>query len=554
MLITEKEKLTPFYRCHRVWQGIPGIVHTKGGNTFICFYSGQTEETCGNYAVVLKGNGRNDFGEPIAAAKKDGDFRCFDPVLWIDPLDRLWFIWNVMPGEEVYASICENPDAEDPVWGEEFYIGHGVMMNKPIVLTSGEWLFPIAVWKKELMTIYRDLPENIDEIAGSYVYKTTDNGKTFARLGKADIRNRSFDEHMVIELKNGILMMLVRTNYGIGASYSYDRGHTWSTGHDSGIPGPCSRFYIGRLRSGRILMINHHNYNRRNNLTALLSDDDGKTFPYTLLLDERADVSYPDAMQAEDGSIYIIYDRERGCFKATLDQAYACAREVLTAKITEEDIINGRLVNKDSYLKNIVCKLDQLAPEDSNPYQDPGESSEAFAERLLREGGNIIGKVFYRYPVNCIDAAYLDSVKLDARIDRFQETGSNNKDLLIQIINMLRLIPRTIPDHSPIIARACSFIEENLALDLPIASIADEMHISSHYLSHLFKAITGISMIEYRNELRLTQAKQLLIDTDLPITQISGMCGFSSAAYFTKIFTRAEKIPPTRFRAYHANR
>ena len=144
MLITDAKRLRTFDACHRIWQGIPGVACTRGGKVFVSFYSGGTTETYGNYAVVVKQETDGTFSEPIAAAYKSGDFRCFDSGLWIDPIGRLWFYWNVMPGEEVYASVCDDPDAEELVWGEEFYIGRGVMMNKPLVLTSGEWLFPIA--------------------------------------------------------------------------------------------------------------------------------------------------------------------------------------------------------------------------------------------------------------------------------------------------------------------------------------------------------------------------------------------------------------------------
>ena len=301
MLITDKKELRRFYSDHRVWQGIPGIVCTPEGREFVSFYSGNTKETYGNYALVIMRDRNGVFGEPIVAAEKEGRYRCYDPVLWLDPLDRLWFIWNVMPGDEVFASICNDPDADELVWGEEFYIGRGTMMNKPVVLSSGEWLFPIAFWKTDKWYEFRKNTLRKDDIAGSYVYKTTDNGETFIKMGYADIRERTFDEHMILEMDNGTLMMLVRTKYGIGASYSYDRGKTWSRGENSGFGGPNSRFHICRLRSGRVLMINHVNYEKRDHLTALLSEDGGKTFLYSLLLDERKDVSYPDAMEGKDG-------------------------------------------------------------------------------------------------------------------------------------------------------------------------------------------------------------------------------------------------------------
>ena len=342
--------------------------------------------------MLYRSDDEKDYSELVAAIEKPGKFRCFDPVLWIDPLGRLWFVWNVMPGEEVWGIICDNPDAKELVWGEEFYIGRGIMMNKPTVLSSGEWLFPIAIWPPELHEKLRASGLREDDEYRSYVYKTSDNGKTFVNLGSSAVKERRCDEHMVVELKNGVLAMYVRTRYGIAVSYSYDRGVTWSQGEDSKLGGPCSRFFIRRLKSGRILLINHINFEGRNNLTAILSEDDGKTFPYSLLLDERNDVSYPDAVECEDGYLYITYDRERGCFKHSLSEAYSDAREILTAKLCEEDILNGRLVSKESFLKNVICKLNKLAPELPDPYEENILDIEAFAERVIEEGDNPLTK------------------------------------------------------------------------------------------------------------------------------------------------------------------
>ena len=368
MLITDPNKLKAYCACHRVWQGIPGIVRTKGGRTFLSFYSGNVTEGHGNYCIVLQSNEDGDFGEPIVAAFKPGNYRCFDPVLWIDPMDRLWFIWNVMPGEAVYGAICDDPDASELKWCTPFYIGRGIMMNKPTVTGNGQWLFPIAVWNTDIFAHFRKSSLRENELAASFVYSTTDAGKNFTCLGWSEVDGRSCDEHMILERRNGILQMLVRTHYGIGVSHSHDGGKAWSTGSDSGLGGPNSRFFIRRLHSGRILLINHVNFTGRNNLTALLSDDDGKTFPYSLLLDARNAVSYPDAMEGEDGYIYITYDRERGYPKLSLEEAYGCAREILVSRITEADILRGVITDPGSYLQKIGSKLGALSPEDPDPY------------------------------------------------------------------------------------------------------------------------------------------------------------------------------------------
>lgn len=364
MLIINKDELKKYAPQYRLWQGIPGIEVTKHGRTFLTFYSGGTKEQIGNYVLLFKSDDGENFGDPIAAVYCE-NHRCYDPCLWIDPLERLWFIWAYAPEHGVYASVCDNPDAEELVWSDEFKLGNDVMMNKPTVLSSGEWLFPIAVWNYDVRSIEKEY-DSKDPEKGSFVYKTADNGRSFEKSGGADVEKRSFDEHMILELKDGTLAMYVRTSYGIGVSYSYDKGMTWTEGKDSGLGGPSSRFFIKRLKSGRILLINHYDFKDRNNLTAMLSEDEGKTWKYKLLLDERSDVSYPDAKEAADGYIYITYDRERGAFLHSLEEVYSKAREILTAKITEQDIING-CVSGDSYLKRVVSKLDKYCLDD--PYK-----------------------------------------------------------------------------------------------------------------------------------------------------------------------------------------
>ena len=362
MLITNELELRQYYADKRLWQGISSIEVTPKGRIFITFYSGGTKEEFGNFAMIVKSDDGISYSEPIAVAYKEG-YRCFDPCLWIDPLGRLWFTWGVAPEDATYGCICEDPDADVLCWGEPFLIGHDVMMNKPVVLSSGEWLFPLAVWNYDVRTLAPEFDSKTEE-KGSFVYCTRDQGKTFVKLGKAEVENRHFDEHMVVELRDKRLMMLVRTRYGIGVSYSEDKGLTWSEGVDSGLGGPSSRFHITRLKSGRLLLINHVDFTRRNNLKALLSEDDGKTWSTGLMLDERSAISYPDAKEADDGYIYITYDRERGAFKKSMEEALSCAREILVARITEEDIMNGKLTDEGSYLKRVASKLSTYSGDD----------------------------------------------------------------------------------------------------------------------------------------------------------------------------------------------
>lgn len=360
MIITDRHELEKSSTPYRLWQGIPGIEVTKKGRLFLTFYSGGKGEQNGNYAVLLKADDGLTFGEPVAAVFRE-DCRCYDPCIWIDPLDRLWFIWAQAPAHAVYAVICEDPDAEELVWSDAIRLGKDVMMNKPTVLSTGEWLFPIAVWNYNVKSVAGLDSEQEDTDRKAFVYQSVDNGASFQKSGGADVEGRSFDEHMILERKDGRLAMYVRTTYGIGVAYSDDRGKTWTEGEDTGWGGPNSRFFIRRLPSGRILLVNHYQYDGRNNLTAMLSEDEGLTWKYKLLLDERSNVSYPDGAVCADGSIYVTYDRERGTHKNSLEEVYSCAREILVARITEQDIIDGRLTQKGSYLKHVATKLGEYA-------------------------------------------------------------------------------------------------------------------------------------------------------------------------------------------------
>jgi len=339
----------------RLWQGIPGIERTTGGRLYAVWYSGGDGEGPENYVVVIASDDIGiSWSEPKVVIDPPREVRAYDPVLWHDPLGRLWLFWAQSYGwfdgrSGTWALRCDNPDSDTLSWTEPRRLQNGIMMNKPTVLSTGEWLLPSAVWNRD-----PKLPE-MDRERFSNVVMSTDKGETWFRIGGADVSDRTFDEHMIIERRDRSLWMLVRTQYGIGESISEDRGKTWSHGKPSMLPGPNARFFIRRLNSGRILLVNHHNFMnselkpQRINLTAFLSDDDGRTWKGGLLLDGRMNVSYPDGVEAEDGRIFIIYDRSRHGEK-----------EILMAVFREIDVLAGEIVSDDARLNVLVNKAGAL--------------------------------------------------------------------------------------------------------------------------------------------------------------------------------------------------
>lgn len=319
----------------RRFQGIPGVERTKGGRLFYCFYTGGEDEGSRNFVMVLTSDDDARSFRPLLAAEAPTEMtRTFDPCLWIDDAGRLWLFYaqsyTWFDGRVgVWAAVCGDPDAEEIVFGEPRRIADGVMMNKPVVTRDGGWLLCCALWAG-FTSEYNDLPEE----KFSNVVRSDDRGETFRLIGHADYPDRWIDEPMAAELSDGRIRMLIRARHGIGQAFSEDGGYTWSEAEDSGLGGPCSRFCFRKLKSGNLLLVNHYRFTGRNNLTAMLSRDDGKTWEGFLLLDGREDVSYPDAAQDEDGRIFIAYDRKRYHEK-----------ELLLAVVTEEDILAGHPVS-----------------------------------------------------------------------------------------------------------------------------------------------------------------------------------------------------------------
>jgi hypothetical protein len=85
----------------------------------------------------------------------------------------------------------------------------------------------------------------------------------------------------------------------------------------------------------------------------MLSEDDGKTWYGHLVLDERADVSYPDGVERSDGVSYVIYDRER-----------TGAKEILLATFTEDDVAAGEPTSRVCRLNGVVSRASRAHPSD----------------------------------------------------------------------------------------------------------------------------------------------------------------------------------------------
>lgn len=285
--------------------------------------------------------------------------------LWTDPQGRVWFFFdqtmNHFDGRGgLWATTCENPDAEQPAWSEPRRIWHGSALNKPIVLANGEWMLPVQLLQNSGIGPFAqaNLFPELDPYRGANVFVSSDRGARWERRGHVVLPNPNWHEHMVVERKDGSLWMVARTSKGLVETTSVDQGKTWSEPTPSTINHPVARFHLRRLASGRILLVKHgdtvEGHEGRSKLKAFLSEDEGRTWKGGLMLDERKGISYPDGFQAPDGRIYISYDRNR-----------SSDGEILLAKFTEKEVLSGEISEPGSKLKTLISR--PLKPREAKP-------------------------------------------------------------------------------------------------------------------------------------------------------------------------------------------
>ena len=93
-----------------------------------------------------------------------------------------------------------------------------------------------------------------------------------------------------------------------------------------------------------------------------------------------------------------------------------------------------------------------------------------------------------------------------------------------------------------------SYVLKNLSANLRVGELAAAVHLSEDRFYHVFKDAYGISPSEYILETRISQACNLLMHSELSITEIAQECGFCTAGYFAAQFRRIMRLSPLQYR------
>lgn len=130
----------------------------------------------------------------------------------------------------------------------------------------------------------------------------------------------------------------------------------------------------------------------------------------------------------------------------------------------------------------------------------------------------------------------------------FERLSGMLKLMLIEFIDKENVL------HSPLCESVIRFVEKNFADSaLTNESIAEKLNYHPYYVNRVVKRELGIPLRSYVINYRLSVAKELLLSNDYNISEIAFRTGFSTSAYFVKIFKERNGITPKEYRRQRMN-
>jgi AraC-like DNA-binding protein len=195
----------------------------------------------------------------------------------------------------------------------------------------------------------------------------------------------------------------------------------------------------------------------------------------------------------------------------------------------------------------------------------------------VRLGGNLVaflhtGQIFRKKPTDAqfnrvakliaewgvqVDIEQLRQDYFDTRVLSHKEHEAMVK--LLQIFAQhLSMVSNQIIVHKenaepPVIARAKAFINEHQREDISLGQVAKAVNTSTFYFCKMFKKVTGINFTDYVSRVRIENAKNLLLNPNLRVSEIAYEVGFQSLTHFNRVFKKIIGQSPTEYRGQLAH-
>lgn len=250
-------------------------------------------------------------------------------------------------------------------------------------------------------------------------------------------------------------------------------------------------------------------------------------------------------------TILIVDDepRTRQGLKRTLDKWAEGAHEIFTAPNGEEafEFMKKQKVNiliTDILMPEItgLQLLKRMKEENISPViiTISAYSEFSYAQEALRLG--VINYLLKPISKSSLIEAVEEAIGV---VDKQARAGIIEKVVDDKLINANQQQNAAVKEP---VREAMEYINRHLKNELTLKEVAEHVHLNPSYFSVLFKDHAKLTFSEYITRRRVQRAKELLISTKLPVTDIAEEAGYKTAKYFIKIFRELEGMTPSSYR------
>ncbi len=207
----------------------------------------------------------------------------------------------------------------------------------------------------------------------------------------------------------------------------------------------------------------------------------------------------------------------------------------------EQHAVTSRSCDYQRYVLQIAPQCPQLSPESQRLFSILANRPVGFSNILpTKQHGPAVQQLMERMYCEHTSGGLLSQDLLDLLV----------QELLILIC---RLCPEVFSafaqDRMDIVYQLQRRFEQEYAAPVSLSSLAEDYGLSASHLSHLFKKVTGSSVMGYLLSCRIAAAKKLLAETTMGIGQIVERCGFSDCSNFSRTFRQLCGCSPSQFRS-----